>query len=285
MERKAHFFLLIVVFVVALLFFVGCGSQNTNPTTTSTTTSTSTTTTSATTTTTTTTSTTTTSTSSTTTSTTTTTTTTTTTYAPPVLKNLIVSIEVWDQATNLAGSIFFKASREKVFLEFGATKEANNAQGYSYLPTFEYYTTPEAVVFSPIDGVITTMTYQADTDDYEMSIVPELGSDWIIFIDHVKDLQVSSGETLVAGQVLGTAGNFDATLGRTELQVRAFNTDWAPFRYFDPNLTTEYQNKIWALMASWETFKGDPDLYDEAVMLNHYAGCLFEYISDEAASP
>jgi len=271
--REIIFFLLVLVLLAVMFLFHGCSyfeeSLVTTTTQTPTTNSSTTTTTAATTTT-----------STVTTTTTTTTTsssTTTTTTMPIVLKNLGVTIEAYDPSTKMAGAIVFFPSRFKVFLEFGVSVETSPGS-YKTLPTFEYYTTPEAVVFSPIDGTVNWVGWQPSTGDYEMSIQSANNSSWLLFVDHVKDITVTTGDAVSAWQVLGKVGTVSADTGRTEIQVRASNIDWAPFKYFDPATTAEYQQKITDLMASWEAYKGDPSIYDEAAMAPYWPGCLNDNI-------
>jgi hypothetical protein len=49
---------------------------------------------------------------------------------------------------------------------------------------------------------------------------------------------------------------------------------YCPFEFFDPDLIDEYQQQIAQLMADWESFKGDTEIYDEE---NHVCpGCRYE---------
>ncbi len=194
---------------------------------------------------------------------------------PFILKNLGVTIETYDPGTGYAGVVKFDISRYKVFIEFGVSVEGSPGD-YKTFPTFEYYTTTEADVFSPIAGTVDWIGYQPSTFDYEMSISSIYNSNWLLFVDHVRNPTVTTGDAVSVWQVLGKVGTVSATTGRTEIQVRANNIDDAPFKYFDPATTDQYQQLITDLMASWEAFKGDTSIYDEAAMI--WPGCLNDNI-------
>lgn len=203
-----------------------------------------------------------------------------TTAPDPVLKNLIIDIEPYNASTGMAGGFnFANAYNEtKVLYEFGA-ETTDGAGGTKLLPTFEYRTDPDANIYSPVKGEI-NLTYQESTTDYEMSISEYNNSDVIVYIDHVKNLQVSDGDSVKAGDLLGTSGTWTSTVGRTELMVTSSDGYECPFNYFDPDLKTEYENKVTQLMQDWESFKYDDTIYDEASM-TFAAGCPYDSLTND----
>jgi hypothetical protein len=197
---------------------------------------------------------------------------------PPVLKNLGVDFAPYDPSTGRAGAFVFTDSEDKVFLEFGAVVQG--PEGPKVLPTFEYIVSSEADVYAVCDGIVLEIRYQKDTQDYEVLIAPTADSPWRVSHDHVRDLKVSEGNKVTAGDVLGKPGTFSDNLGRTEIMVFKNQFDkslaYAPFKFFDPKLSEEYQQKVWRLMEDWESFKNDLTIYDQKAMTKFYAGCLYE---------
>ncbi len=88
----------------------------------------------------------------------------------------------------------------------------------------------------------------------------------------MKNFTKSEGDTVTAGEVLGIPGTWDDTLGRVEIDVWS-GVHHCPFTYFDEDLKTQYENKIWKLMEDWETYRYIDTEYDEASM-TYAAGCL-----------
>lgn len=200
-----------------------------------------------------------------------------------ILKNLGVSFEPWDKNTNRAGAFIFLPTENKLFLEYGAEVPSSEG-GTKILPTFEYRTVSDADVFSTIDGVVTSVTYEERTQDYSIHIQPELNSEWIIEHDHVSNLKVSKGNNVKAGDILGKAGTLGGQLGRTEIMMwgpglssTRVNT-YCPFKYFDPELKSEYQQKVSQHMKDWEEFKNNSNLYNEGGHI--FPGCVYETLLD-----
>lgn len=146
------------------------------------------------------------------------------------------------------------------------------------LPTFEYKVDPDTQVVSPIDGVVSQVDYQEDTDDYSIILLPESGSDWMVNIDHVTNVAITVGETVTAGQALGIPGTWNDTYGRVELMVVQGATYYCPFDVFDASLKAEYEDKVTQLMNDWEAFKDDETIYDQAAMVS--PGCNSSTLTD-----
>jgi hypothetical protein len=187
---------------------------------------------------------------------------------PPVLQNLVVEIGI--QGGNPAGD-FTTSATSKNFLEFGAVVTDGGGEP-KVLPTFEYRVSESADVVSPMNGVITRITYQQSSDDYAIWIRPRRGSRWLVEIDHVRNLQVEEDDQVIAGQVLGVPGSWGGGLGRVELMVNNGNTHVCPFNVFDPGLIDAYRDRVTALMDALEAANttGTP-FYDQDAMLE--PGC------------
>ena len=205
----------------------------------------------------------------------------------PIIKNLGVSFEPWDKNTNRAGAFIFLQTEEKLFLEYGL-EVASSEGGTKILPTFEYYTAKDADVFAAIDGIITSISYKEQTQDYSIHIQPVPYSQWILGHDHVSSPKVSRGDTVKAGDILGKVGTWSTngilsdTLGRTEIlfwrSSPPLQASYCPFKYFDPQLSSEYQQKISRHMKDWEEFKSNPNIYNEGEHI--FPGCIYESLVD-----
>lgn len=199
----------------------------------------------------------------------------------PVFKNLGVSFGPWDKSTNRAGAFIFLPSENKVFLEYGAEVKSSEG-GVKILPTFEYRTVSDADVFAAIDGVVTNVVYQDKTQDYAIHIQPAPNSQWILEHDHISNLRISKGDMVKAGDILGKVGSLGGGLGRTEIMFWNSSATrpltYCPFKYFDPQLLSEYQQKVLRHMKDWEEFKGNPNLYDEEKHI--FPGCAYENLLD-----
>lgn len=195
-----------------------------------------------------------------------------------IIKNLVVDFADWNTETNMAGAFVFTPELSKVFLEFGAT--VVGPDGPKMLPTFEYIVDEAAPVYSPIDGIINAVEYQEETQDYEIHINPtEDINQMTIVLDHVLNVQVTAGQSVTAGDVVGTPGTHSAEgLGRVEIEVFGDGNMHCPFKFFDSATQSAYEEKVWELMRDWEEFTGNEDAYDQAAMEEFAAGCLaWEY--------
>ncbi|MDP3726169.1 MAG: hypothetical protein Q8R36_03145, partial [bacterium] len=125
---------------------------------------------------------------------------------------------------------------------------------------------------------ITNVTYKERTLDYSIHIQPELNSEWTLEHDHVSNLRVSKGSTVKAGDILGKVGTLGGELGRTEIMFWNSSASrpltYCPLKYFDPQLLSEYKQKVTQHMEDWEEFKGNTNLYNEEKHL--FPGCLYE---------
>ena len=106
----------------------------------------------------------------------------------PVLKNLIVEFGAFDASSNRSGAFLFLSTEEKVFLEFGL--EVSYPEGRKLLPTFEYRVAKDSGVYAPCDGEVTALYYQEETEDYAIGIKSNSRSNYIVWIDHVKEQKV-----------------------------------------------------------------------------------------------
>jgi len=191
----------------------------------------------------------------------------------PDVRHLLVVFAPFDSATGRAGSIVFDPSKPKMFYEFNAV--VPTPDGTKTLPTFEYYLHPDADIYAPADGYVTHFKFQTETGDYEIGITraPTLTSSQagMVMVDHVRDITVSRGAFVTAGQVLGKPGPWIEGVGRTELMVYGNDSAYCPFLYTPDSLKAGFRQRLRDLMADWEAYKGDSGIYDEAAMVE--PGC------------
>lgn len=192
-----------------------------------------------------------------------------------VIKNLGVTFGEWDPLTDKAGSFNFVLSSDKVFLEFGAivTDQYGNPKE---LPTFEYIVDKDANVFAIADGEVKTITWQDDSQDYEISVWSNTTPHYEVYYDHVLDVQISEGDLIIAGDLIGKPGPRGGGLGRIEIMINNGNLgkSYCPFVLFDPDLKESFEQQVEQLMGDWEDFKDNSDIYDQE---NHlFPGCRYE---------
>jgi len=184
----------------------------------------------------------------------------------PKLHNLMMqNLGPWDQATETFGDIKFDSRYAKtVFDDFGMLHNPGQTTQYDN-PTFEFKAPADAIVLSPISGVVTMLNWQPTTsylqDDWDMIIAPSNDSKWGVNLDHIVSIDcdrsieaknygyaavlcelpitingevVTEGTVIEAGQVLGYVGNWPDTSnsginGRTELTLFEYIREGAAF--------------------------------------------------------
>ena len=237
---------------------------------------------------------------------------------PPTLKNLLImNWGPYDSSTAVSGDFEFTTVWSS-FDEFGRVHSAGTPSAYDN-PTFEYKVPLDTKVYIPIDGVVDFVNWQPSSgykqDDWELTIKPRQGSDWVIVIDHVVNIscdrtagiicddpltvngvQLASGTQVTAGDLLGYVGNFEDGggnhIGRTEITVGKYvwgsggsgggNKDfnnYCPMNYLHESVKSELEASVTQLMASYESWKGDSTFYDEANMVA--PGCWYTEIYED----
>jgi len=194
----------------------------------------------------------------------------------PVLENLGVDFDRYNPDNGMAGAFNFvktAAIESNVMMVFGSV-----LSGTQLNPTFEYLVDEDVDIYSLVDGVVESIGYSEEHEDYTIAIVPTGASGWVIFHDHVTNVTVAEGETVTAGYEIGNPGNWHGDLGRTEIQVYK-NSDglsYCPFTVFDTDTSTTFQNKVTDLMNDWETYMDDTSIYNQEAMT--YPGCLYNSV-------
>lgn len=210
-------------------------------------------------------------------------------YIPPVMKNLSMDFAPYNSETKYAGAFFFQlkilgADDLKVFGDFGYQS------GGKHLVTMPcYHVARNASIYSPLNGIVTKVEYQTNYSfDYEIWISPTTDSKWTIVLDHVRDIQVSEGDMVIAGDIIGFPGyqlddqyGLDESPWVFEMGIRGpSNNLWCPFLFFDPVLKTTYLNKMLQLMDDWEAANNDDTIYDQ-IRIRDNDGCFLPYFETE----
>ena len=131
-------------------------------------------------------------------------------YAQPVFSACPVNIADFDSMTGRCGDV-------TSVMAYG---EALGPERWS--PAIEYYTLPDAGIYSVCPGYVSNIFQNPGMSDYEVWVKPSVNSVWLIIYDHVQNLEVAENQTVNPGDLLGTAGEWSADTGRTELGINNY---------------------------------------------------------------
>lgn len=124
------------------------------------------------------------------------------------------SVPIVDTTPPVLSVPFVDTSLTTKFIAFGAELGPGR-----YNPAYEIEVSNEdADVLASSDGVVERVAYNGGglgQNDYEIFVRPSKNSAYLIIYDHVTKVQVSEGDSVSAGDKLGTVGDG----GRTELQI------------------------------------------------------------------
>ena len=168
--------------------------------------------------------------------------------APPVLAVSPVALDgPYDPVRDAYGDVTF-AHRDAV-LPFGFEIRPG-----VYSCGFEYYTVVDAPVRAASSGVVVYMFQNEGSSDFEIHIRPTQRSVWDVQHDHVLGPTVQEGSPVAAGDVLGSSGEWSATIRRTELSVSRIEgpgTDrsYCPLQFASDLFAAEHQALLDAVNA------------------------------------
>ncbi len=203
---------------------------------------------------------------------------------PPVLENFQLRVGAYDPATGRAGDLVFsrdglqpQLGLDSVFLEFGHHVSGQETKD---LPHFTFYAPLGTEVIAPANGVVVFIDDKAGENDKSLTLAPSRNSHWGINLDHIMNLTVAVGDTVHAGEVLGTVGTPNGGVpgwGANELSVKEGEDQdpgaqfVCPWAVWDKATVASAQATITRLMNDWETWYGDPTVYDQAAQVS--PGC------------
>lgn len=202
----------------------------------------------------------------------------------PAIYNLGVKFDKFNPATGKAGDFVFskeKAFNNKLFLEFGYL--VSNDRGKKLLPSPTYLLPLGTKIISVGPGRVAEVRVQKETDDFELAIAPTGSPGWKISYDHLKTVNFKNGDSVNAGDVLGTSGDYTYS----EITVFIDGTkpedieNYCPYLLLDDSVKNEYGQKITQLVKDWENFLGDPSIYNEQSWV--FPGCQLEKLNESRA--
>lgn len=204
------------------------------------------------------------------------------TSSGPKIKHLGVNLDYYDPATNKAGDFeftkeHFDAGFQLLFMDYGFVVPANSVGPEKSNPQPTFILPLGSKVYSLVDGEVYDVP-KLYSDDYSVMVQAE-GSDLIFETEHVINVKVAKGDKVKAGQEIAEVSDYDshgwAGLGLVEIGIlKGGNppSHVCPFDYLDESIKDETIKKINALKKSWEEYRGDTSLYDEASEVT--PGCL-----------
>ncbi len=201
---------------------------------------------------------------------------------PLLLKSIGVNLGAHDAVTGMAGDFRFtkeKIEFDRLFMGYGFLVPANSAGPAKRNPQPTYVLPLGTPVRSLVDGVVAAMPTLWSGD---ISVqVTEDGQlqQWIYEMEHVIRPTVQVGDRVRAGQIIGEVSDFDkgvpAGFGVTEIGIlKGGNppSHVCPYAYLDESIKQETFKKLRAFYEAWETYRGNPALYDESK--ETFLGCL-----------
>jgi hypothetical protein len=205
---------------------------------------------------------------------------------PPLkLKTIGVNLDYYNPVTNHAGDFVFtkgKVYLNKVFLPYGQVIPGNSTNNYQDKidPQPELRLPMGTKVHSLVDGVVANVP-KLYSDDYSIQVSDGVHTNWLYETEHVINPLVKVGDHVTAGQVIAEVSphskeNYDG-LGVVELGILHGGDNGpphhvCPFQYLDDSIKSSTLSKILAFFKSWEDYRGDASLYNEASM--QIPGCL-----------
>lgn len=198
------------------------------------------------------------------------------------IKNLGINLDYYDEATNRAGDLqfskaMFASGMQRLFFEYGHEVPASSAGPAKKNPQPTFIAPLGTKVMSLVDGEVVNVP-QLYSNDYSIHVQAP-GSELIFETEHVINVLVKKGDTVKAGQVIAEVSDYDAKnydgLGLFEIGIlKGGNppSHVCPFDYLDDSIKDETFKQIEALQKSWETYRGDNTIYDEAKAI--VPGCV-----------
>jgi len=209
---------------------------------------------------------------------------------PKFIEHMIINISPYNETTQLAGSIIFDhgwnathIDENRIYKSFGTVHGEEDPTGMRGCAEFVYWAEINASVLSPVNGTITAVTANSHWPDYGMSITPHGYQEYVYMlgVDHINNVTVVPGDNVSAGQVIATPGcpqemreswNNDPIhdgqyFGLTELGMAQDNWYLCPALFFTDEHLAYYNATIMRLMAEWEEFIGDTNVYNESAFV------------------
>lgn len=180
-----------------------------------------------------------------------------------VLKNIgVTSVNASTVYSRFAVQDYAKNSMKGLYV-FGDMLPGNRIN-----PNFEFSSVKaDTKVIAAMDGTITFIKDQPESKDSEVFLQTNENSIWIIGYDHLVDLKVKRGDTVKAGDVLGTPAVQNNGLYRFEFQinkeVNGVTTYQCPVSLLDPAVKASVEADLTTTLNAWEAVLKQ-DLYNQS---------------------
>ncbi|MFV1917101.1 MAG: M23 family metallopeptidase [Patescibacteria group bacterium] len=191
---------------------------------------------------------------------------------PPVfIQNIGIDFEDFEFTKN-------PLAFDMLFIDYGFFIPKNDMGPAKLNPQPTFILPLGTKVHALIDGVVVD-TPKLYSGDYSVIVAPDKSSNWAYETEHVINVQVKLGDRVRAGQVVAEVSDYDTHnyggLGLVEIGILKGGSPpkhLCPFKYLDPSIKQDIENKILEFYKSWEEFKGDENIYDESAYAS--PGCL-----------
>lgn len=192
------------------------------------------------------------------------------------IKHLGINLEKFDPNTEMAGDLKFtkfkfpEGSFDSIFVEYGRREPNNSAEGNSerYNPQPTFLAPLGTKVYALIDGTVYDVP-KLYSNDYSVQLQGE--GEYIFELEHVINVKVKKGDKVKAGDVVAEVSDYNGDkldgLGLVEIGVLIPGNPpkhTCTFDFLDESIKEVTLNKISALQKSWEEYRGDANVYDEA---------------------
>jgi hypothetical protein len=128
-------------------------------------------------------------------------------------------------------------------------------------PNFEFAGLDKPITLvSAIDGIVAFIQEQPQTKDNEVFLQTKDKSIWVIGYDHVTDLQVTKGQRIKVGDIIGKAAVQNNGVYRYELQinkeVNGVTTYYCPTDLLSADTKATTVAAMEQMVKDWNTFMG-----------------------------
>lgn len=193
---------------------------------------------------------------------------------PPLkIKHLGFNLEDYDPQTKKAGEIDFTLEPydNRLWTDFGH----KDTQSGKIHPQPIFQLPVGTKVYAIADGVVVEIP-KLYSNDFSVQVASDQNSKWRYETEHVVNVKVKVGDKVKAGQEIAEVGpDNNRNYGFLDIGILKGGEvpqHVCPFAYLDDSIKEETFKKIKALYASWEEYKGNPNIYDESSM--PVPGCL-----------
>lgn len=185
---------------------------------------------------------------------------------PPLkMKHLGFNLDYYDPQTKKAGDIDFTLDPydNRLWTDFGH----KDTQSGKIHPQPIFQLPVGTKVYAIADGVVVEIP-KLYSNDFSIQVAIDQNSKWRYETEHVVNVKVKVGDKVKAGQEIAEVGpDNNRNYGFLDIGILKGGEvpkHACPFNYLDDSIKEKTFKKIKALYASWEEYKGNPNIYDES---------------------